>query len=77
MAKRDSLKQIKEAQLQLQQKLNKEAEEAEGEPEVITETPGKPNPAVPEKPVLPKKKNENPANLINDEKKNKKNTRIG
>ncbi len=74
MAKRDSMKQIKEAQLLLQQRMSKEASDSAEldeniEPEV---KPAAPAPAAPQK-----KKTNSPAALINDDKKNKKNFKVG
>lgn len=75
LAKRDSLKQIKEAHLLLQQRMSKEANDsAENEENIEQET--KPVPAAPAKPVLPKKKGNAQAILNDDDKKNKKNYRI-
>jgi len=75
LAKRDSLKQIKEAHLLLQQRMSKEANDsAENEENIEQET--KPVPAAPAKPVPPKKKGNAQAILNDDDKKNKKNYRI-
>jgi penicillin-binding protein 2 len=75
MAKRDSLKQIKEAQLLLQQRMSREANDS-SEAEENTEQEVKPVPA-PAAPLPPKKKTTSPATLINDDKKNKKNYKVG
>jgi penicillin-binding protein 2 len=75
MAKRDSLKQIKEAQLLLQQRMSREANDS-SETEENTEQEVKPAPA-PAVPLPPKKKTTSPATLINDDKKNKKNYKVG
>lgn len=75
MAKRDSLKQVKEAQLLLQQRMSREANDST-EAEENTEHEIKQAPA-PVAPLPPKKKTTSPATLINDEKKNKKNYKIG
>jgi penicillin-binding protein 2 len=71
MSKMDSLKRIKQAQLQ--QKIKEASDSRETEEENLQQeikTEGVPNP------VPPKKKNVAPAMLINDDKKNKKNIRI-
>jgi penicillin-binding protein 2 len=73
IARNDSLKRIREAQLE--QKLNNKETE-EGPEEYNTDPDAKPQqPAAPEKPVDPKKKPTTPA-VLPDDKKNKKNTRI-
>ncbi len=70
MAKRDSLKQIKDNQLLLQQRINKESndsiDEENTDPEIKTNTPKKNNAP------SPKTKNVVAAVLVNDEKKYKK-----
>jgi penicillin-binding protein 2 len=72
MSKMDSLKRIKQAQLQ--QKIKEASDSTESEEENLQQEiktePGIPNPPP------PKKKNVPPAMLTNDDKKNKKNTRI-
>ena len=74
MAKRDSLKQIREAQLLIQQRMSREANDS-SEAEENTEQEIKP--AAPAAPLPPKKKTTPPAALINDDKKNKKNYKVG
>jgi hypothetical protein len=75
MAKRDSLKQVREAQLLLQQRMSREANDSsEAEENVEPET--KPAAPAPATPLPPKKKTTSPA-ILNDEKKNKKNYKIG
>ena len=74
MAKRDSLNQIREAQLQIQQRMSREANDS-SEAEENTEQEIKP--AAPAAPLPPKKKTTPPAALINDDKKNKKNYKVG
>lgn len=75
MAKRDSLKQIKEAQLLLQQRISREDNDS-ADLEENAEPDTKPTPVKPVNPPLPKKKNDTPAILINNDKKNKNNYRI-
>ena len=75
MAKRDSLRQVREAQLLLQQRMSREANDSsEAEENVEPET--KPVAPAPATPLPPKKKTTSPA-ILNDEKKNKKNYKIG
>jgi len=76
MAKRDSLKQIKEAQILLQQRMSKEANDSTESDETI-EPEAKPAVPAPAAPAPPKKKTNSPAALIIDDKKNKKNFKIG
>ncbi len=77
MAKRDSLKQLKEAQILLQQRMSREASdsvEAEGN----FENESAPIPVKPAQPKAPVKKNASPALLNNEDRKIKKTTsRIG
>ena len=74
MAKRDSLKQIREAQLLIQQRMSREANDS-SEAEENTEQEIKP--AAPAAPLPHKNKTTPPAALINDDKKNKKNYKVG
>ncbi len=77
MAKRDSLKQLKEAQILLQQRMSREASDSvEAEGNFENET--LPAPVKPAQPKAPVKKNASPALLNNEDKKIKKTTsRLG
>jgi penicillin-binding protein 2 len=74
MAKRDSLKQIKEAQLLLQQRMSREANDST---EIEENTEQEVKPLAPAIPAPPKKKTNSPAALIIDDKKNKKIYKVG
>lgn len=74
MNKRDSLRQIKENQILLQQRMNEEASDSIDNEEGIDQEV-KPVAPKPTKSTVPKKKNTIVAILVDEEKKNKKNSK--
>jgi penicillin-binding protein 2 len=75
MNKRDSLRQIKENQILLQQRMSKEATDSIEIEENTDEFVKPPVPVKPNKDAVPKSKSSTAAILLNEEKKHKKNSR--
>lgn len=81
IAKQDSLRKLKENQQLIEQRLNKKETEDTTDENINEEPAQSVTPSAPVKkeplPAPPKKKTNSPAALINDDKKNKKNFKVG